>query len=201
MWWTALIGLFMLCQSALYLHTSLRGKFVVWSGIVDGLQLRGDETSLDVGFGRGAVLVATARRLPQGRAHGVDLWRSIDQSGNAPEVTEADATAEGVADRVELHTGDATVLPFDDNTFDLLTSSLAIHNIPDGAQRLQAIDEAMRVLRHGGRMAITDIRHVPAYAERLRALGAVDIVVRGLGPNFWYSGPWQSTTLVTATKP
>lgn len=199
-WWMALIGVVLLCQAALFLHTTLRGKFVVWSGILDGLGLRGDESSLDLGCGRGAVLLATARRLPRGRAHGIDLWRSIDQSGNAPEVTESNATAEGVADRVELHTGDVTTLPFDNDTFDLVTSSLAIHNITDEAQRFQAIDESMRVLRPGGRLAIADIRHVPAYAERLRALGAVDVVVRGLGPNFWYAGPWQATTLVTATK-
>ncbi len=200
-WWMVLVGLVLLAQAALFLHTTLRGKFVVWSGILDGLELRGDETSLDLGCGRGAVLVATARRLPRGRAHGVDLWRSIDQSGNAPDVTAGNATAEGVADRIELHTGDVTGLSFHDESFDLVTSSLAIHNIPDEDLRLQAIDEAMRVLRHGGRVAIADIRHVPAYGERLKALGAVDLVVRGLGPNFWYAGPWQATTLVTATKP
>ena len=199
--WIAAIGVILLVQAALFLHTTLRGKFVAWSAILDGLGLRGDESSLDLGCGRGAVLVATARRLPQGRAHGVDLWRPIDQSGNALEATEANAAAEGVADRVELSTGDVTALPFDDDSFDLVTSSLAIHNITDGAQRLRAIDEAMRVLRPGGHLAIADIRYVPVYAERLRGLGAVDMVVRGLGPNFWYSGPWQATTLVTATKP
>lgn len=102
----ALIGMALIAQAALSLPTTLRGKFVVWSGILDGFGLRGDETSLDLGCGRGAVLVATARRLPQGRAHGVDLWRSIDQSGNAPEVTESNAAAEEVAGRVELHPGD-----------------------------------------------------------------------------------------------
>src|SRR5262249_2897690 len=69
------------------LYTSLRGKFVVWAEVLDGLGLRGDERVLDLGCGRGAVLLLAARRLTTGRAVGVDLWRKSDQSGNAAEAT------------------------------------------------------------------------------------------------------------------
>jgi cyclopropane fatty-acyl-phospholipid synthase-like methyltransferase len=38
---------------------------------------------LDIGCGRGAVLISAARRLPQGRATGADIWRLRDQTGNS----------------------------------------------------------------------------------------------------------------------
>src|SRR4051812_49821663 len=56
---------------------------------------------------------------------GIDLWRSVDQSGNRIETTRANAEAEGVADRVTLHTGDvAATLPFPDASFDLVVWSV-----------------------------------------------------------------------------
>ncbi len=71
-----------------------------------------------------------AQRLPRGRAVGVDVWSTKDQSGNAEQVTRQNAELEGVADRVELHTADMRKLPFDDGSFDVVVSSLAIHNVP-----------------------------------------------------------------------
>ena len=52
-----------------------------------GLKLRGDEAVLDMGCGRGAVLTAVARKLTTGRVIGIDIWNTMDQSGNAREVT------------------------------------------------------------------------------------------------------------------
>src|SRR5436853_431878 len=90
------------------LHTSVRGKFRVWAQLLDGLDLRGDERVLDVGCGRGAVLILAARRLSTGRAIGIDVWKRRDQSGNAPRATLHNAQAEGVADRVRICTADMT---------------------------------------------------------------------------------------------
>src|SRR6266480_5890502 len=64
---------------AVGLHSTRRGKFRVWAELLDGLGLRGDERVLDVGCGRGAVLMLAAERVPRGRAVGIDLWRSRDQ--------------------------------------------------------------------------------------------------------------------------
>lgn len=192
-------GLYTLASAASYLYTTRRGKFVVWAEELQ--RLEGDERLLDLGCGRGAVLLMAAQRLGKGRATGVDLWRAQDQSGNGQSVTRANAEAEGVSDRVELVTGDMRDLPFGDDAFDVVVSSLAIHNIPDAEKRAQAIREAHRVLRPGGLMLIADFRHTPAYEATLRELGVVDVRRRDAGWRFWYGGPWSGTAVVEARKP
>lgn len=193
--------LFMLTIAAFVLHSTLRGKFIVWAELLDKLGLRGDERILDLGCGRGAVLLLAAQHLTTGRAVGVDLWRSIDQSGNSAEATQRNANAEGVADRVELHTADMAALPFEDNIFDVVVSSLAIHNIRGLAGRTKAVDEAVRVLRPGGRLLIADIRGTRQHEAHLAKIGMSDVSRRALGWRFWWGGPWAATRLVTATKP
>jgi SAM-dependent methyltransferase len=195
-----LAGLFVLAILGLYLHGTLRGKFVIWAELLGSLDLHGDERILDMGCGRGAVLLMAAKHLTTGRAVGVDLWRSIDQSGNSLEATQRNAVAEGVADRVELHTGDMTALPFEDSSFDVVVSSLAIHNIRGRAGREKAIDEAVRVLRPGGRLVLVDLRATREHQARLAKIGMSDVARRGLGWRFWWSGPLAVTGIVTAAK-
>jgi len=184
-----------------FFYTTRRGKFRVWDEIVDTIRLRGDERVLDMGCGRGAVLMTVARRLTTGRITGVDLWSTSDQSGNARDVTLRNAQLEGVADRVVVETGDMRALPFPDGTFDLVASSLAIHNIPTKAGREKAVAEAWRVLKPGGRLAIADIRSTVRYEATLKELGATALSRRRLGWRFWYGTPFAGTSLVTATKP
>jgi arsenite methyltransferase len=170
------------------------GKIRWRERIVDGLALRGDERVLDVGCGSGLMLTATARRLPRGQATGIDLWQAEDQSGNAASRTLANATAEGVADRVEIKTGDARKLPFPAEYFDAIVSSWAIHNIYDASGRAEALDEMVRVLKPGGRIALVDIRHTGEYAAALQSRG---LVVERSAPNFLFVIP---SYLGTATK-
>lgn len=186
--------------AAIYLHTSLRGKFLAWRALLENLDLRGDERVLDLGCGRGAVLLMVADYLPQGQAVGVDIWSVKDQSGNAMATTQHNAMAEGVAGRVELHTADMRQLPFEDGSFDLIVSSVAIHNIDEKAGREQAINEAWRVLRPGGRLLIADIAKSRQYQQQLSGLGA-NVVRRNLGWRMWWGGPWVPTMLIDARKP
>jgi SAM-dependent methyltransferase len=106
-----------------------------------------------------------------------------------------------VADRVELHTGDMTALPFEDNSFDVVVSSLAIHNIRGRAGWEKAIDEAVRVLRPGGRLMTAHIRATRQHHAHLAKIGMSDVARRRLGWRFWWGGPWAPTRLVTARKP
>ncbi|QLL09251.1 class I SAM-dependent methyltransferase [Mycobacterium vicinigordonae] len=185
---------------AFYVHATKAGKFTVWNRILDDLALHGDETVLDMGCGRGAVLLATAKRLPGGRAIGVDIWQA-DQTDNSAAATLANAQLENVADRIELRTADMTALPLEDNSVDVIVSNLAIHNIPGHDGRRRALAEAMRVLRPGGRLVIADLWETRRHATHLRDLGWRDVRRRNAGWRMWYGGPWAPTHIVTATKP
>jgi ubiquinone/menaquinone biosynthesis C-methylase UbiE len=191
----AAAGTLLLANAGVYLHTTLHGKLRIWERELDRAGLQGDEQLLDLGCGRGAVLIAAARRLPAGRAVGVDRW-TRDQSGNRPEVTLANAATAGVADRVEVHTADMTALPFPDGSFDIVTSAMAIHNISSPEGRYRAVDEAMRVLRPDGQLLIAD----PWPMARKYAAHLGQGTLRGLGPGYWYGGPWLSIALLKAVK-
>jgi SAM-dependent methyltransferase len=196
----AAIWLFL--NAGVFIHTTRAGKFAVWADLLDRLELCGDERLLDIGCGRGAVLLMAAQRLPRGRAVGVDIWSTRDQSGNAEQVTRENAALEGVAERVELHGADMRELPFDDGSFDVVVSSLAIHNVAGAGERARALREAARVLKKGGKLAIADIRYTRAYASELKACGLEITERRSLGARFWYAaGPWAATRLVAASKP
>jgi ubiquinone/menaquinone biosynthesis C-methylase UbiE len=193
--------LFFSASATSFFHTTTRGKFIEWERILDGLSLRGDERVLDMGCGRGAVLTAVARRLTTGRAVGVDIWSTHDQSGNARDVTIRNAELEGIAERVQIETAEMRALPFPDGSFDVVVSSLAIHNIRAIPERAQAVREAFRVLKPAGRLIIADIKATGVYADTLRALGSPDVIRRRLGWRFWWGNPIAATTLVSATKP
>jgi arsenite methyltransferase len=183
-----------------FLWTTRRGKFEVWAELLDTLGLQGDERLLDVGCGRGAVLLLAAERLPRGRAVGIDLWSTIDQSGNSESVTRRNAELEGVGERIELHTGDMRKLPFPDASFDVVTSSLAIHNIADEKGRQLALSEIWRVLKPGGTALIADFRYTTNYQRFLAAQRGTTAERRRLGWQFWYGGPYAATSLVTVRR-
>jgi len=190
-----------LCFVGAGLHSSLRGKFLVWEELLEGLHLKGDERVLDLGCGRGAVLLAAARRLTKGHGFGVDIWSRSDQSGNSVGATRRNAEAEKVSEKVALLTANMMALPFPTNTFDVVVSNIAIHNIKGQVGRATAINEAVRVLRPGGRLVVADLSYTRAYVERLVELGVAKIGRRSLGWRMWWGGPWRATYLVTATKP
>jgi arsenite methyltransferase len=81
---------------------------------------------------------------------------------------------EGVADKVDVHTGDARTLPFPDASFDVVLSSMALHNIYNAGERQTAVREIARVLAPGGRVLIVDVRHTSTYAATLRDAGLTD---------------------------
>ncbi|MEU4213240.1 class I SAM-dependent methyltransferase [Streptomyces sp. NPDC026206] len=185
--------------SVSYLHATLRGKFTVWRELVDGLALDGGEDVLDLGCGSGAVLLALGRRLTTGRAVGVDLWHRRDQWRSDPRVLSENAAAAGVAERVRLCTADITALPLADACFDIVVTSMAVHNVRPPARRRAALAEAVRVLRPGGRLIMVDV-WVGGRTRVLAGLGMRGIERRGLGPRMWWCGPLVPTTLITAVK-
>lgn len=196
----AFTALWFVFSEVSYLYTTRIGKLQVWSELLDAQRLRGDERVLDVGCGRGAVLMLAAERVPRGSAVGLDRWSRADQSGNAEAVTRRNAVAEGVSERVELVTCDMRSMAFEKDSFDLVVSSLAIHNIPEAEGRAQAVREMLRVLKPGGELLIADFRRTDDYEATLRESGAEAVSRTHLGPRFWYGGPFAMTKLVRARK-
>jgi arsenite methyltransferase len=102
---------------------------------------------------------------------------------------------------VELHTRDMTNLEFPDDSFDLVVSNLAIHNLPGDDARRSAIEEAVRVLRAGGHVVIADLGFTRRYATWLRQSGMAEVKRQDLGWRAWWGLPVLRTHAVTATKP
>jgi SAM-dependent methyltransferase len=150
------------------------GKMRLRDRLLDLIAWKGDERVLDIGCGRGLLLIGAAHRLSNGKVAGVDIWSNVDLSGNRPEATLENARRAGVVDRVEVHNADAQRLPFADGSFDVVISSLVLHNIPSREGRQQAVREIARVLKTGGRIAVLDLRHTGDYVRVLRECGLAD---------------------------
>jgi len=194
--WGLLVGILQLLSAGLMIRSSKIGKLRQREKLMDLVDLHGPETVLDAGCGRGLLLNAAARRLTTGKAVGLDIWQAEDLSDNRPEVTLANAEAEGVADRVEVKTGDMQQLPFLDGTFDVAVASMAIHNIRERDGRAKAVREIARVMKPGGRVALQDFMRTDEYAQTLRDMGWVDVERSGL--NFTM---WPPVRVVTGRKP
>jgi arsenite methyltransferase len=178
------------------IRTSRVTKRQEWDEMLDRLGLRGNERVLDVGCGTGLVSVLAAKRLDRGKVTGVDVWRRKDISGNSVKTAKENAAAEGVAKRITFRQCDARDLSFGDHSFDVVLSSLALHNLPSRTERGRAIAEITRVLAPGGRVAILDMTRTHEYANRLREAGFVDVE---RSKRNWSLFP--PARLVTATKP
>jgi ubiquinone/menaquinone biosynthesis C-methylase UbiE len=188
-------GVIFLGQGLVMVWGSKVGKFHLREKWLNSISWQGGEKVLDVGCGHGLMLIGAAKRLREGKATGIDLWQKEDQAGNSREATLRNVQLENVGDQVELVDGDARKLPFGDNTFDVVISSWALHNIYGRLGRETAIREIVRVLKPGGRLTIIDIRHTAEYAEVLRQSKMSDL--RRTGPNFLFVIP---TYMLTAQK-
>jgi arsenite methyltransferase len=189
-------GLVFFLEGLLMIFSSRCGKLKARDRLLDNLHLAGRETILDVGCGRGLLLIGAAKRLTGGKAIGLDLWSQQDLADNRSSATLENARIEGVADRIEVHNGDMRQMQFPDATFDAIVASNSIHNIYDRDGRRQAINQIVRVLKPGGQVSLLDIRHTGEYADDLRAAGMKDVNRSGL--IFWIFPPVR---VVTGKKP
>ena len=172
------IGLVFAAIGAYMLYSSKTLKLKMRDQLLDSLELKGDEKVLDAGCGRGLMLIGLAKRLKSGKATGIDIWDPNDLSKNSAEAARENVKLEGVADKVRVENGDVRKLVYPDKNFDVVVSSLVIHNIPDARDRDKAVRELWRVLKPGGKLLIYDIFKTGDYAKILRELGA-DVTVSG----------------------
>jgi arsenite methyltransferase len=136
---------------------------------------QGDEQVLDVGCGRGLLLVGAAKRIAQlrgaGHVTGIDIWSSTDMAGNSATATETNLRLEGVSPLCTLVSEPAQDMSFPNASFDVVVSNLCLHNIDDPATRRCAIDQIARVLKPGGMAILSDYKFTGEYARQLRESG------------------------------
>jgi SAM-dependent methyltransferase len=111
------------------------------------VELRAGERLLDVGAGPGASAILAAREFGC-------IVAGVDYGAGAVREAQRAADAAGLCDRVGFVTGEAGALPFGDGEFDAVLCECSLSTFPD---KSRAIAEMRRVLRPGGRVAISDV--------------------------------------------
>jgi SAM-dependent methyltransferase len=192
--WT---GVALVVEGFLYLLYVKVGKMHHRDSMLAFHAWRGDEQVLDVGCGRGLLLIGAAKRLGSaGRATGIDIWSTVDMGGNAMAATQKNIELEGVADRCTLVSAGAQEMPFGDASFDVIVSNLCLHNIYDKETRQKALREIVRVLKPGGQALLSDYKLSSEYAKYLRGAGFEVTKKRG---SMWATFP--PLAVVVARKP
>ncbi len=131
----------------------------VWkTAMVDWLAPRNGQRLLDVAGGTGDIAFRFLRRAPMASAVVCDMNGEMLAAGRGR------AEAGRLTDRLDWAIGDAMALPFSDGCFDFCTISFGIRNVTRPAD---ALDEAFRVLRMGGRLMVLEFSHLRN--ESLRA--------------------------------
>jgi SAM-dependent methyltransferase len=136
--------------------------FVVMRGVVRmnelgelaGLEFApGASRVLDLGCGAGRISIMVALERPEARVVGLDDFSADYIAGHGEENTRANLHRAGVADRVEIRSGDMRRIPFPNESFDAVVSSAAIDHLKREDIPL-ALAEANRVLRPNGQVLL-----------------------------------------------
>ena len=120
--------------------------------MMDWLAPRPGQRLLDVAGGTGDISFRFLKRAGSGNATVLDLTEPMLIEGRKR------AEAEQLGTSLDWVVGDAMALPFEDNTFDVYTISFGIRNVTRPAE---ALAEAYRVLRPGGRLMVLEFSQIP----------------------------------------
>ena len=161
-----------------YNRFSYNGKRKLSKSIIDGtaeyVSIPDGGKGLDIGCGSGALTVAVAKRNPNAEIIGCDRWTK-EYSDFSKLLCKENARAEGL-ENVTFQIGDATSLPFENETFDAVFSNYVYHNVM-GADKQDLLLETLRTLKKGGTFAIHDLMgkkrygDMEAFCQKLRDMG------------------------------
>lgn len=138
--------------------------------VADVSQILSEGEVLDAGTGPGTLVRELARRQPRMQVYGIDLSEDMIR------LARAHAKQEQLEERVHFATGDVAHLPYPDNFFDVIVSTISMHHWYELEQPLR---DLYRVLRPGGRLWIYDFRFIKVQ-EVEKALASTPFAGSGL---------------------
>ena len=125
----------------------------IWKdAMMDWLAPRAGQRLLDVAGGTGDISFRFLKRAGSGHATVLDITENMLIEGRKR------AEAADLSESLDWTVGDAMALPFEDNTFDVYTISFGIRNV---TRPQEALNEAFRVLRPGGRLMVLEFSQLP----------------------------------------
>ena len=180
---TLILTFFTIWMRVLYRAFNYNGKRklakVIIEGTADYVKIPDGGVGLDVGCGSGALTIACAKRNPKATMVGCDIWSGSYKEEFSKKICHDNAKAEGVSN-VRFEEGNAVNLPFEDESFDVVTSNYVYHNIM-GYNKQKLLLETLRVLKKGGVFVIHDLMNKSRYGdmdkfiEKLKKEGYKDI--------------------------
>jgi 2-polyprenyl-3-methyl-5-hydroxy-6-metoxy-1,4-benzoquinol methylase len=187
---------------------AIKSRALAYAAIASGEQV------LDLGCGTGTLAVAAARAAQGVRVTGLDADTSI--------LARAHKKAAAARLDIAFDEGRSTALPYADESFDVVLSTLFFHHLSDDSKR-QTAAEVVRVLRRGGRLVVGDLGRpqdpmmriaVRATVQLLDGVATTALNVRGELPDVLAGAGLQAVTsrdrmrtptgtyeIMTATRP
>ena len=164
---TVILIFFASWMSFLYRAFDYNGKRklakIIIERTADYVKIPDGGVGLDVGCGSGALTIACAKKNPKATMVGCDIWSGSYKSEFSKKVCENNAKLEGL-ENVRFEEGNAVILPFEDQSFDAVTSNYVYHNIA-GKNKQKLLLETFRVLKKGGVFVIHDLMSKSRYGD------------------------------------